>query len=131
MNKIKINKKILLKAVTANRNHHQKIVFEALKGYRTIVLEALEQRRQAVLKHQQIHLRFTHDEPEDHLKEYDRIIKMLEMSSETVIELSGQEFDWYVMDNWHWKDQWIHSNALYSNSARTLMATTTTASSND
>lgn len=130
MNKVKINKKSLLKTVVENRVSHKKIVDEAMKGYQEVVLDALAKRNIDVHNGTNVHLRFDHNEPENHLKEYDRIIRMLNMSSDKIVELSSQEFDWYVMDNWHWKNQWIHSNAVYSQSAH-AMSVTTSASSDD
>ncbi len=50
----------------------------------------------------------------DMTKEYDRVIKMLEMSVDTQIELSSSEFQNYVMDDWAWSDNAKLSNSTYT-----------------
>jgi hypothetical protein len=39
------------------------------------------------------------------------------MSTDTVVELSEQEFRQYVMDDWSWKHNFLASNAMYSAAA--------------
>jgi hypothetical protein len=39
--------------------------------------------------------------PTSYIKSYDTVIRMLEMSDELVVELTMQEFNQYVEDEWH------------------------------
>lgn len=53
-------------------------------------------------------------EPQDHTPDYDRVIAMLEMSVDTVIELDADSFDNYVMDNWAWRANALATNTMYA-----------------
>jgi hypothetical protein len=56
-------------------------------------------------------------EPQDHTIDYDRVIKMLEMSVDSLIELDEGAFDQYVMDNWSWKGDALATNEMYADRA--------------
>lgn len=51
--------------------------------------------------------------PEDHTVDYDRSIQMLEMSVESQIVISEEEFRNYVQDLWEWSRGWAASNVKY------------------
>jgi hypothetical protein len=53
-------------------------------------------------------------EPMDQTRDYDRVISMLEMSTEEEIELNHSDFAAYVLDDWAWKRQWVGTNAAYT-----------------
>jgi len=61
-----------------------------------------------------IRRRITLPEPQDHTNDYDRVITMLEMSVDSVIELDDVAFDQYVMDNWSWKGDALATNSMYA-----------------
>jgi len=52
--------------------------------------------------------------PEDHSKDYNRAIKMMEATVYDEVSLSVEEFDAYVMNEWEWKHNFIASNAMYT-----------------
>lgn len=52
----------------------------------------------------------------DNSAAYDHAIRMMELSVDTEIELSANEFDQYVMDNWHFNHELIRTAALYGKS---------------
>jgi hypothetical protein len=45
--------------------------------------------------------------PTSHIKEYDRVLDMLEASLDEEFELSDKEFSQYVRDEWSWKTDFI------------------------
>lgn len=47
--------------------------------------------------------------PENHLQEYNKVIKKLEMSMKDEIELSDFEFTEYVMNDWNWNKKFIEN----------------------
>jgi len=53
-------------------------------------------------------------EPSNHVKDYDRVITMLEMSVDDTITLDAQAFDRYVMDNWDWSRFALATNTAYA-----------------
>ena len=114
MEKVKINKAKLLKKVKDNRKQHRDLFLKAQEGFRADVIEeldrALERARNGEVK------RFVSilPEPQDHTKDYDRVITMLEMSVDTNIELDEEAFKAYVMDDWVWKGQALATNTMYA-----------------
>ena len=61
-------------------------------------------------------------QPENHTKDYDRVIKMLEMCVNDTVELDEHTFQCYVMDDWTWKRSFLASNSNYSGKAMAAMA---------
>ena len=112
MKTVKINKADLLDAIKFNRKKHQNEVLEAIKAYKQ---KALNEYQEAIKLLQDTNKvsRINLQEPVDKRDDYDRVIKMLEMSADAVIELDSHEFDQYVMDNWEWKNHAIFANSTY------------------
>lgn len=52
--------------------------------------------------------------PEDHTSDYDAVIDMLELSSDTEIVLTYADFVRYVRDDWPWKGAFTASVSNYS-----------------
>jgi hypothetical protein len=50
-----------------------------------------------------IDLNFNLNQPESHMGDYARVLKMLEMDIKPEIMLDEQQFANYVMDEWNWK----------------------------
>lgn len=117
---VKIKKDKLLKIIKKNRNDHRDVFLEAQEGYRKLVIELLEQQiALARGKSKGFNLeRITSvTAPEDHTEDYDKAIKMLEMSEDKVIDLAYDSFTQLVMDDWGWGRQWAASNSAYVRSA--------------
>jgi hypothetical protein len=60
----------------------------------------------------QPHLNLTY--PVSHGDEYNRAIRLVELSVYDKVELSLGEFDKYVMNNWEWKGAFLASNVGYA-----------------
>lgn len=52
--------------------------------------------------------------PTEHTKDYDRVIRMLTMSTADEITISEAQFTMYVMDEWNWKSTFVGSTAFYN-----------------
>jgi len=76
---------------------------KAQEGYRKRVIQELNQALEDAKAGRQITTQIRLPAPEDHTADYDRVIRMLEMSVDDELEITSHEFDWYVMDNWQWK----------------------------
>lgn len=114
MKNVKLPVVELLEAIRANREVHRKIFVESQEGYRKAVIAELDKRLREARDGKRIQ-RFTYmTEPSDHTRDYDRVITMLEMCTEENVELGDQEFGQYVMDQWDWKQQFLHANSAYS-----------------
>jgi hypothetical protein len=122
METVTVKKDELLETLRKNRKEHRETFLEALDGYHKAALKALADRIEEAKNNKRVHLSFRLEQPKDQTKEYDRIIRMLEMSVASEVELTQQEFANYVMDDWSWMEQWLASNAGYSESASTKLA---------
>lgn len=114
MNAIRVTKNDLLKAVRENREKHRTIFLEAQKSYRDMAITELEMHLADARGGKRISRSLTLIEPMDQTKDYDRVIRMLEMTSDDAILLEEHDFRTYVLDEWKWKSQFNVSNAMYS-----------------
>lgn len=115
MKKVNVDRDELLRTLCENRKNHiekyetaTKARKEEVKSYLTDVLNRIENKPDYSPKES---IRFPL--PASHLADYDRAIKMVEMSVEPIIELDQTEFDQYVMDNWHWKGDFLTKSMVY------------------
>lgn len=115
MNSIRVNKQELLIVLKKNRENHLTEFEKAAQGYRAFVTAELEKRLESLKNGKRISLHFSLQEPFNQTKDYDRVIRMLEMDKNDTIELSEHDFATYVEDDWSWKNQFVTSNALYNN----------------
>lgn len=120
---ITITKEKLLTRLKTNREKHAKVYEEAVAGFHDACLKMLEETKEALLKRKvpaaiALHLPV----PVDHTKDYDRLIEMIELSSDTEFDLNEQQAANYIMDEWHWTNQWLSSNAGYSDTAAMMMS---------
>lgn len=117
MMEVECDKKAVLDKVRSNREGHAKIVVEARAGFvekaKEMLTEKLDLLKQGKLSELSVHL----SSPADHMREYDTVIRMLEMHTEETITLGGEEVRMFIEDNWDWSDQFIAVNAAYSGTA--------------
>lgn len=100
---VKIRKTDLQTVVKDNRAKHVREADEAKTDYRTALVLKLEELLAAAKTGGNVAHVISLPVPQDYRKEYDRIIRMLELSSDDIIELQPQEFAQYVLDEWSWK----------------------------
>lgn len=111
---VKVKKDELLSHLDANRERHRAIFEEAQIGFREEVIKLLDKRLAQAKAGKGIDLRIQLPEPQDHTKDYDRVILMVKMSVNDEIELTQQEFQQYVMDDWSWKREWVATASNYT-----------------
>jgi hypothetical protein len=115
---VRVNKAQLIEAVRANREGHRHAFLLAQHGWHKIVVAELEQRMADARAGRKINGYFQYPEPQDHTKDYDRVLRMLELSLDNELELTQQDFAKYVMDDWEWKALWTQSTAAYVAAAK-------------
>ncbi len=120
MQKVKVKKPELLRILKENREEHQEVFDEASIQFRREVIKVLDQRIADAKAGKRILLRIDLVQPMNQTEEYDQAIRMCEMSVDDEIELSSDDFRNYVLDKWHWRDQFIASNVRYSQKARDM-----------
>ena len=114
MQETKVLKPELLKILEENRSKHRRVFEAALDGYQKEALRQLEMKVQALKagKYPKIYLNLPM--PEDHTRDYDRIIRMVTMHQEDTVVLDEQQFAQYVEDDWSWKRQWASTSNVYA-----------------
>ncbi len=115
MNGVKLTKGELLENVKANLDKHNADVAEALSLRRETIAKSFEKQ----LKEMEFDVDFQPKEhlsfpmPKDHSEDYKKAIRMIEMTTDEVIELTESQFDKLVMDNWGWKSDLIAASSVY------------------
>jgi hypothetical protein len=111
---IRVRKHELLDKLTTNREAHRALFLEAQEGYKIKAIKELEaalaRARNGAAGHVFVSLPF----PEDHTKDYDHIIAMVEMSVDDLFELNQNDFARYVLDDWEWKAAFTQSVMAYT-----------------
>ncbi len=124
MRDVKVKLSDLLAKVKANRETHIADYHEAVAGYKSAAIAEIE-KGMGALKRQVEGLqsgemiclaavRFDLVVPENHSKDYDQVIAMLDMSVDEELTIRSDEFACYVMDDWEWKRDWEVSNMAYT-----------------
>ncbi len=124
MRESRVPKEGLLKKIKENRRKHVEEYEESVQGYKEAALQAIDEatqqlkRRVGELKEGQVvrlhAVQFNLQVPENHSKDYDRAIAMLEMSIDNEITIKADEFSRYVMDDWEWKEDFRNVQATYA-----------------
>lgn len=110
----KMEKENLLKKIRANKEKHRGIFLEAIEGYRKKAIGILEERINNLKANKSINLYISLPEPEDHTKDYDRVIAMISENLFEEIELDETEFAQYVLDDWKWKREFLSISNTYT-----------------
>lgn len=123
--KFEFSREDILERVKENRDKHEEDHTEAIEGYYIALEEELldiakRARAQAKVAKESKDPNETHfgvraTKPESHLNDYDRVIDMLTLAQDDMIELDEGEFSTYVRDEWQWKRAFTESAAFYSN----------------
>lgn len=117
MNSITVDVDKVLNTLRENRDAHRAIFEEALEGYRSVVIDTLEQQLARAKAGKKINAYIQFSQPEDHTSDYDRVIRMLEWTTDHEITLSEHDFAQYVLNDWKWQQQFLTSNSAYSMTA--------------
>lgn len=120
MKDVTVNRDELLVILKNNRSKHRAIFDEAVEGYQQKALETLNQNIEALRQNKHYRISFHLTPPEDHTKDYDRAIRMVEMSLNAQVVLDEEDFMQYVQDDWVWKRQFLVANSAYSGTAAFL-----------
>ena len=118
---MQFNRAQLLDIIRKNREEHHDIFLEAQEGYRHQVVEALERNLKDAREGREIRAFVNLRAPVDQTKDYDRAIRMFELSVDTNIELDETQFANYIMDEWGWTQNFLATNSAYSVTAGSKM----------
>ena len=110
----RMEKKDLLDKIKANKDKHRQIFLEAIEGFKKKAIEILEQKIEMLKNGKKTELYVRMPEPEDHTKDYNRVIEMISQNLLEEIELTEEEFARYVLDDWRWKDEFLSVSNTYT-----------------
>jgi hypothetical protein len=114
MRTITVKKDELLDVLTRNRSKHREVFEAALEGYRKHSISVLDAKIKALGAGRTPEIRFVIDRPEDHTRDYDRVIGMVNADQGDTFELSESDFAQYWEDDWQWKRQWAKMSSGYA-----------------
>ena len=118
MEEVKVSVTAILDIVRVNRGNHRAEFERACDGFLVKAQQELERHLSDIKAGHKIAIRINLPEPEDHTKDYDRVIKMLEMSVDENVIIQSDDFANFVMDDWQWKPAWTASNTAYMAASR-------------
>jgi hypothetical protein len=107
----------LLEALKVNRENHLKEYTNAWANYTHLLKEELLSLTAKVVEGKEIEHTIRLRKPERHDKEYDQAIRMLELTSETEVDIDGQTFAKLVMDEWEWQQSFTANTLSYTGAA--------------
>jgi hypothetical protein len=108
-----VKKERLVAIITENRAAHRDLFLRAVEGYRSFVTRELEDKLDQLRDGKLVESWSRYPIPEDHTRDYDRVLRMLDLDERDQMELTEQETAWFIMDDWEWKRQWNTSNTAY------------------
>lgn len=115
MNSVKINRKELLKIVKENATKHVADYDEAVEDFKAGVIKVAKANLKMANTGDVASFNFQRmpSAPVNYADNYNRAIRMLELSVEDVIEVEDHIFNQLVLDEWGWKQQFVAQSALY------------------
>lgn len=113
MKEVRVKRQQLLDVLRENRAKHRATFEKALAKYRERAIEHLEAALEDARAGRRIRTFIELVEPMDQTREYDRVIRQVEMDVRDELELNDSEFKCYVMDDWAWRQQFETSTQMY------------------
>src|SRR5437773_4424900 len=110
MDKVTVDKLNLLEKLLANRDDHRRIFNEALDGFHREAEAELQKRMNDIRAGKRYSIQIYKRVPSDHTSDYDRAIRMVEMSIGDTVTLSEKDFAQYVMDDWGWQKEFVRNS---------------------
>lgn len=114
MKSVKIKTNELLEVLKKNREIHVSDFNTAQEEYRKDAIVEMKKNLKQAQNGGDIVVNSELVKPQNYVTSYDTAIKMLEMSADELVELTMQEFQQYVEDNWAWKGMFLASTSMYN-----------------
>lgn len=118
MNSTKIRKERLITIIQENLSKHELEYQAAITEYRAQVVAKLKTAIKAAQKNEDINFyELNLPKPTSHSVEYQRALRMLELTEESVIELDNLSFQQLVEDEWDWSKTFKSVSSMYVKTA--------------
>jgi hypothetical protein len=112
--RVTVKKETLLAALRKNREGHRSVFLKAQEVFRRVCIEHLDKMIADAKEGRQFKTSIGLQAPQDHTKEYDVNIEMLEMSEDEKLVISEEQFRHFVQDDWEWRDDFLSNSAQYT-----------------
>lgn len=112
-NKFKYNVQKLRTIVLGNRDAHKAEYDEALAAYKAQLVTLLEKKLAAAKNGEDVSHQINLSKPREYLAQYDRALRMFELTTQEEVELDSESFAQLVMDEWDWKESFSTINNSY------------------
>jgi hypothetical protein len=116
MKSVAVKRDELLTILRTNLVTHVADYNKACEDYKATAVKELKELLKDAKKAEmgeEIELHVALAKPTSYADSYKLTIRMLEMATTEIVELSAQEFDSYVQDNWGWKQHFNAVNTSY------------------
>lgn len=116
MHSVKVNRIELLGIVRQNCEKHITEYNESVEDYKKAAINVAQKNLELAQSgdlDQIAKIKGMPQKPVSYEKEYNRAIRMLELSVEEVIDVEQDVFNQLVLDEWAWKNAFVASSALY------------------
>lgn len=113
MRTITVNKAELIEKIKENRDRHREQFLVAQERYREKWIEILDKRLADARADKKIDQYIRLPEPEDHTRDYDTALAMLEWELGEEIELGHDDFQRYVENRWEWAHSFAANTQSY------------------
>ena len=104
---VRVDKDFLLTKLKENRKQHKIMYEEAMGGWQKQMIDMLKGEIKKVEKDKTYTPNMYLSKPYSHVKDYDKVIGILEASLDEEFELSSDDFSRYVQDEWAWKGDFV------------------------
>jgi hypothetical protein len=108
-----VNKEVLIIALERNKSNHVATYERAWEKYREAVLAEAARQLDEFKAGKGTRIMVGLTPPSNHENDYEIVLGLLKMSTESTVTLSDNDFRQYVLDDWDWKQQWATVNSSY------------------
>jgi len=109
-----VKKEALLEILKKNRANHHKVFVKAVAKYRDQLLEQLEEHVKRIRTQKgAIRVYISLPVPEEHLSDYDRAIRMVELDTRPEILLTEKDAAHFIEDCWEWEHSFLSNTTSY------------------
>jgi hypothetical protein len=116
MRNVKVEKAELMSILQDNKKKHIKDFDEAVKDYKKAALKVAKEHVELAKSgdlDKIASIRAMPGRPVSYEDSYNRAIRMMELSVDSIIELEEQVFNQLVLDEWSWKNMFVATGAMY------------------
>ena len=113
MKEVKVKVATVLKIVRGNKEKHDIILKSALEAYWEKAEDILKKCLLDIEKKKTINQYLDLPVPTNHSADYDRVIRMMELSVDKNVILDDVSFSKFILNNWDWKQEFIRITTAY------------------